>query len=170
MNNPDLSLDDKEFRKIWLKKKFASWDYHEELLAMHADYLSAMHAHWTRPEIQQEYPQFYQTMKSPVFVNFDKVPKPNTISRLEWNKRESVGWSDSIAYNFNRGLGDFGPPFDECAGMSQKDRSRLNGLVGLMLRHCTNIRRTVEKTWKTIALRQYCGRNTPDPSSGRKIG
>ena len=43
MNAP---LDDKPLRKAWLKRKFASWEYHEELLKLHDEYLSALHRHW----------------------------------------------------------------------------------------------------------------------------
>jgi hypothetical protein len=148
VTTPDLLLDEKSLRKAWLKKKFASWEYHEELLTLHDKYLSAMHAHWARPEIQRQYPDFHRTMASPVFLNFDKVSKPGDIPRAEWNKKKSVGWADSIAYNFNRGLGDFGPPFTEYAGMDDAERKPLNDLVAVMLRRCTNIRRTVEETWE----------------------
>lgn len=144
MTDTDPLLDDKNLRKAWLKKKFASWEYHEELLELHDKYLSAMHRHWSRPEIQKQYPDFYQTMVSPVFLNFDKVPKPGETSRADWNKRRTVGWADSIAYNFNRGLGDFGPPFTEYAGMSDAERTRLNALIGAMLTHCSNIKYTID--------------------------
>lgn len=147
MTNFDSLLDEKSLRKAWLKKKFASWEYHEELLALHDKYLSAMHRHWARPEIQKQYPDFHQTMVSPVFLNFDKVAKLGETTRGEWNKRKTVGWADSIAYNFNRGLGDFGPPFTEYAGMSDAERLPLNKLVGAILRRCQNIKHTVDNRW-----------------------
>jgi hypothetical protein len=144
MNQP---LDDKALRKAWLKKKFVSWEYHEELLALHDDYLSALHRHWNDEGRQKRHPGFYQTMVSPIFLNFDRVEKPGTTIQAQWRKKKTVGWADAISYNFNRGLSDFGAPFDPYVEMQQTERDRLNGLVGLMLGHCTNIRITVEQRW-----------------------
>lgn len=142
MNQP---LEEKTLRKAWLKRKFASWEYHEELLKLHDEYLTRMHRHWARPDIQKQYPDDYESMKSPVFVNFDRVQKPGDISKSEWDAKPTVGWADAISYNFNRGY-DF-VNCNEYSGMADADREHLNSLVGQMLTHCTNIRITVESRW-----------------------
>lgn len=138
-------LDEKALRKAWLKKKFASWEYHEELLKLHDEYLSALHRHWARDDIQRQYPEDYQAMISPVFFNFDKVPKPGELTKANWEKKKTVGWADAISYNFNRGM-DFAGS-NEYAGMADAERDRLNRIVGLMLRRSENIRVTVENRW-----------------------
>ena len=140
-------IDEKELRKAWLKRKFGSWEYHEELLALHDEYLSALHRHWARADIQQKFPSFYRTMESPVFLNFDKVQKPGAIPKASWRSGKNAGWADAILYNFSRGLGDIGEPFTEYAGMAQDKIDHLNKLVGLILHHCTNITYLVETNY-----------------------
>jgi hypothetical protein len=142
MNTP---LDEKALRKAWLKKKFASWEYHEELLKLHDEYLTVLHQHWARPDIQKQYPGDYKAMVSPVFFNFDRVQRPGEITKSEWNSKPTVGWADTISYNFNRGY-DFAG-CDEYSGISDVEREHLNKLVKQMLTHCTNIRITVENRW-----------------------
>ncbi|MGY4830240.1 hypothetical protein ACVNIS_16840 [Sphaerotilaceae bacterium SBD11-9] len=153
-------LDDKVLRKTRLKQKFASWEYHEELLKLHDEYLSALHRHWAQPNIQKKFPDDYKAMVSPVFLNFDRVSKPGTESKSEWNRKKTVGWADAILYNFNRGMDYAG--CDQYAGMTATERDRLNVIVAQMLRRSQNIRRTVEATWEkndpdTILAEKYTG-------------
>ena len=84
-------------------------------------------------------------MQSPVFFNFDRVPKPGETSSSQWKTGGTVGWADAIAYNFNRGM-DFAG-VDEYAGMSDELREHLNKLVALILRRCQNIKYTVDDRW-----------------------
>ena len=140
-------IDEKELRKAWLKRKFGSWEYHEYLLKLHDEYLTALHKHWGRPDIQKQFPDFYSTMKSPVFYNFDDVQKPGKIPKSSWKAGKESGWANAISYNFNRGLGDIGLPFTEYAGMAQDQIDHLNKLVGIILRRCKNITYTVENQW-----------------------
>jgi hypothetical protein len=142
MNRP---LDEKALRKIWLKKKFASWEYHEELLKLHDEYLTALHEHWAKLDIQKRFPDEAETMRTPVFFNFDRVQKPGEIAKSEWNAKPTVGWADAISYNFNRGL-DFAN-CDIYAGMLTSERDRLNVVAGLVLRRCQNIKYTVDYRW-----------------------
>ena len=152
-------LDDKALRKAWLKQKFASWEYHEELLQLHDEYLSTLHRHWAQPDIQKKFPDDYKAMLSPVFLNFDRVSKPGTESKSDWNRKKTVGWADAIPYNFNRGMDYAG--CDQYAGMTTTERDRLNVLVGLMLTRAENIRITVEQRWddpsEEILVEKYTG-------------
>ena len=134
----DRKVDERSLRKTWLKRKFSSWEYHEELLALHQDYLASLHRHWGNPEIQKQYPNDFKSLQSPVFPNFDKVQKPGEITKTEWGSKPTVGWADAISYNFNRGM-DFAG-CNEYAGMDDTERIRLNSLVGQMLMHCQNIK------------------------------
>lgn len=133
--------DENGLKKIWLKQKFSSWEYHEELLALHDKYLSTLHRHWEKPEIQEKFPEDYAAMRSPIFLNLDRVQKPGEISKAEWKSKPTVGWADAISYNFNRGM-DFAGA-NEYAGMPDSERLYLNSLVGQMLNHCQNIKTMV---------------------------
>lgn len=139
-------IDEKELRKAWLKRKFGSWEYHEELLKLHDEYLSALHRHWARLDIQTQYPEDYKAMISPVFFNFDKIQKPGEIPKVSWKAGRESGWANAIPYNFSRGLDYAGAEI--YAGMPQDQIDHLNKLVGLMLARCENITNTVDDRWE----------------------
>ncbi|HEY0844752.1 MAG TPA: hypothetical protein VGE12_05265, partial [Noviherbaspirillum sp.] len=140
-------MDEKELKKEWLKHKFGSYEYNEELLKLHEAYLQILKRHWAKPEIQQRYPDIYKKMLTPVLYSFDMISKPGEISRDEWGKRSRSMSASSISYNFGRGLGDMAAEFDEYAGMSKEERDRLNVMVGKMLDMCHNIQYTVDNRW-----------------------
>lgn len=136
---------EKQLRKAWLKQKFGSWDYHEELLRLHDEYLTSLKRHWSDPELQKRHPGDYQGMISPVFFNLDRISKPGTIPRNSWKAGKETGWANTISYNFNRGMDYAG--VNEYQELSGAERQRLNELVGQMLRIQENIRITVEDGW-----------------------
>jgi hypothetical protein len=146
-------IDEKELRKAWLKRKFGSWEYHEELLKLHDEYLMTLHRHWGRADIQQKFPEDYRAMVSPVFFNFDKISKPATIPKASWKMGKESGWANAIPYNFSRGLDYAGAEI--YAGMDQPKIDHLNKLVGLMLRRCQNITYTVESRWEYKGTDDY---------------
>jgi hypothetical protein len=140
-------MDEKELRKEWLKRRFVSYDYHEELLRLHEEYLQTLKRHWARNEIQKQYPDIYEKMVTPVFYNFDMITKPGEIARSAWGKGSKAMTASSITYNFARGLGDMGYPFDPYAGMPESERDRLNAIARRMLDMSANIRHTVDQRW-----------------------
>lgn len=142
------NLDYPELRKSWLKRKFASWQYHEDLLKIHDEYLTSLKAHWSNQDLQHKYPDFYAIMKSPIFFNFDMIDKPGTISRESWVPGKNRGWASSISYNINHSSSDFGPPFTEYQDMEQNKKDYLNNLLRKMLTMSENIERTVEDDWE----------------------
>ena len=54
---------DKELRKAWLKRKFLSYEYHEELAVLHAQWYGIVRKALERPEVKKEYPSLYQEFK-----------------------------------------------------------------------------------------------------------
>lgn len=140
-------MEEKELKKEWLKRKFSSYEYNEELLMLHDEYLQTLKKHWAKPEIQQQYPDIYKKMLTPVFYCFDTISKPGEISKDEWGKRSISMTASSISYNFGRGLGDMAPEFDEYAGMPKAECDRLNVIVGKMLDMCHNIQYTADNRW-----------------------
>lgn len=142
-----MTMDEKELKKEWLKRRFVSYDYHEELLKLHEEYLQTLKRHWAKPDIQRQYPDICDKMISPVFYNFDMITKPGEISRSAWGKGSKAMTASSITYNFSRGLGDMGYPFDPYAGMPESERDRLNTIARKMLNMSENITNTVDKRW-----------------------
>ena len=133
---------ERQLRKAWLKQKFGSWEYHEELLRLHDDYLASLKRHWSDPELQKRHPGDYRGMISPVFFNLDRISKPGTIPNASWKVGKEAGWASTISYNFNRGMDYAG--INEYQEMSDNERDRLNQLVGQILNHCHNIQYLVE--------------------------
>lgn len=141
---------EQQLRKAWLLQKFGSWEYHEEMLELHAELLSLLRKHWARPDIQQRYPDHYREMKSPVFYNFDMVSKPGTVPKASWTPGVSMGDAAEICYNLGgRGIRDTG--VDEYSGMADPEIDILNAIYRKLTKHCTNIRRTVDNTWDNYA-------------------
>ncbi|NMG29889.1 hypothetical protein [Aromatoleum evansii] len=136
---------EKQLRKAWLKQRFGSWEYHEELLRLHEDYLTSLKRHWSDPALQKRHPGDYRGMISPVFFNLDRVSKPGTIPRASWKAGKETGWTTTISYNFNRGMDYAG--VNEYQELSDAERQRLNELVAQMLHIQENIRITVEDAW-----------------------
>jgi len=158
-------MDEKELKKEWLKRRFVSYDYHEELLGLHEEYLQSLKRHWAKSDIQLRYPDIYDKMVAPVFYNFDMIDKPGTMSRSAWEKNSKTMTASSITYNFARGLGDIGYPFDPYAGMPESERERLNAIARKMLNMSENITNTVDNRWydadlgsdDTILNQKYTG-------------
>ena len=141
-----MSEMEKQLRKAWLKQKFGSWEYHEELLRLHDDYLTSLKRHWSDPELQRRHLGDYRGLMSPVFFNLDRISKPGTIPRASWKAGKEVGWANTISYNFSRGMDYAG--VNEYQEMSDGERDRLNDLVRKMLHIQENIRLTVDGRWE----------------------
>jgi len=86
---------EKQLRKAWLRQKFGSWEYHEELLRLHDDYLTSLKRHWSDPELQKRHPGAYRGMISPVFFNLDRISKPGTIPSARWKAGKMEGGKGS---------------------------------------------------------------------------
>ncbi len=141
---------EQQLRKAWLLQKFGSWEYHEEMLELHAEFLSLLKRHWAKSGMQQRYPDCYQDMQSPVFFNFDMVFKPGTVPKSSWKPGVSMGDAATICYNIGaRGLGDTG--FDPYMDMSDDELALVRKVKSPLRHHCTNIRRTADNTWDTYA-------------------
>ncbi len=152
---------EQQLRKTWLLQKFGSWEYHEEMLELHAKFLNLLKKHWSRSEIQRRYPDCYQDMLSPIFFNFDKVSKPGSIPKSSWKTGISMGDAAEICYNIGaRGLGDIG--FNPYIDMTDDQLETVRSVITPLRRHCTNIRTTVDKQWDrsgedTILISEYTG-------------
>jgi hypothetical protein len=68
--------DDKALRKAWLKQKFASFEYHEEMLRTHAQWIALIEKSLARPEVKRDYPELHKMFTGPAKKNFDRAPKP----------------------------------------------------------------------------------------------
>ncbi|MBV2209506.1 MAG: hypothetical protein KUL77_08085 [Thermomonas sp.] len=133
--------DDKLLRKAWLKQKFISYEYHEELLSLHQQWYDMIKRAFARPEVKRDYPDLYKYFQETAFKNFDRVAKPG-----QWTPEFYQAHRIGGAY---RGIADYGqlmyPNYWEW--MTDAEREATQSLWLKMLQMCTNIRQTVDNLW-----------------------
>jgi len=138
-------MDDKDLKKMWLRRKFSSFTYHEEMLDHHERALQILESYWNSDKTRQNYPNEWKTMQQTVLPNLRMVAKPGQVDATSWQPGTSAGWAHTISYNFNRGISDL--YFDESVCMQKQDAMIYGGLVNVVLRMCQNIEYTADNTW-----------------------
>lgn len=141
MNNV---IDEKELQKVWLKRKFLSFDYHEEMLENHAKWLEILKRHWARPDIKAAYPEEWDRLTRLGYYNFENIPRPGEIQRSGW--KPTAGAATAISYNIGRGFDDF-LGLDGTEGMTDEEALELGGVEGKLCRAAKNIEYTVDNRW-----------------------
>lgn len=139
-----MNMDEKELRKAWLRRKFSSYEYQEEMLAYHEKASDILQQHWNDPNIQQQYPEESKAILKTALPQLGYVPKPGTINPQSWDGKTGM-WASTISYNFIRGMGDFW--FRPTLGMSPHQSHQYSLNAGKVLRMCQNIEYTAENTW-----------------------
>jgi hypothetical protein len=138
------STDDKELRKAWLKKKFGSFEYHEELMELHARWLALIKQALARARGDPAATQPSKWFCDVAVPNFKKAPKPGQIDPTSWRPGEYTGWARSILdYRHDTGLED--PSAWDWMTPSEQDA--MYSLWVRMMQNATNIRRTVDDSW-----------------------
>lgn len=158
-------LDEKELRKAWLKQKFGSFEYHEEMLRLHAEWMTLIYRALARPEVQRNYPEEYKFFMGPAKTNFDDCALPGQLDPTLWKAGQQAGFArDILDYGRDSGL-DVEQTWN---WMTEDERSRMNDLWDRMAQMAQNIRRTVDDTWErvdpyTILNERYTGPITWPP-------
>jgi len=136
--------DEPELRKEWLKQKFGSFSYHEELLEIHAAWSALIYAALARPEVQRNYLEEFAFLNGPARKNFDKAPEPGQLDPAFWRPGRQTGWARSILdYGRDSGL-DVISVWD---WMKPDEQARMFPLWGAMSRMAENILYTVDGVW-----------------------
>lgn len=150
---PSTPLDDKELRKAWLKRKFVSFEYHEEMLGVHRQWLTVLRKALARAE-KDESPNRpnsgYKTIAEeavhfrgrymPLIECNDDVGK---YRKDEWHKYYATATFRSIP-DYSRYLQSEG---DFLSWMTPEEDVELGPLWGRMAQMASNIRRTVDDAW-----------------------
>lgn len=134
--------NDNELKKAWLKKRFASWEYHEEMLKLHEQFLQIVKQALKRPEVKQRYPELYTFFINVAIPNFEQSPKPGEIKKYEWDAGKTTGWARPI-HDYNVALMDE----DHWTWMTDQEREALWKVWIPMDHTANNTRRTVDNTW-----------------------
>jgi hypothetical protein len=161
MTTPSSPISDKDLRKAWLKRKFVSFEYHEELLAVHRQWLNVMRKALVRAE-QDESPNqpdsgyktireeadHFRTRFMPMLECNDDVGK---YRKDEWHKCYATATFRSIPDygRYLRSEGDF------LSWMTDAERTDLSTFWGPMAQMAENIQYTVDGNWDAHADNQF---------------
>jgi hypothetical protein len=147
-------LDDKALRKAWLKQKFASWAYHEEMLRMHHGVIEVTLRALRRAEADTQTPaspgsgfkntsqeaQHFKERYLPLMLRNEDLGK---YKPQEWDKCRGTATFRSIP-DYNRYLFD---GIDAFAWMTHEELVEQGKYWQPMTQMAENIRRTVDDTW-----------------------
>lgn len=157
MTLADLSnAPDKELRKAWLKERFGSFEYHEELLRLHAEWYALVRKALERSEVSRDYPDLYRFFKETAFKNFDRVAKPG-----QWLPEFYMAHRAGGSYRAIASYGEIMYP-NYWRWMTEDEFQAADAIWRKMSQMCQNIRRTVDQTWDkndpyTILNERYTG-------------
>ncbi|MFN3298058.1 MAG: hypothetical protein ACK42S_15365, partial [Caldimonas sp.] len=143
--------DEKRARKAWLKQKFSSFEYHEELVRTHEQWRGvlrrALNRALTDAQWQQQCPgeaavakNFAQTAMPLI----EAKPKPGDYKRELWDKYYASGLFRSIP-DYNRYLVSEG---DFLSWLTPDEHRELGRYWGPMARMAQNIAYTVDDRWE----------------------
>jgi hypothetical protein len=143
-----VSDEDCELRKAWLKQKFLSYDYHEQLLRDYDRWCQLFEHHWNNEAVRKEDPDRAVSMVKQVIPRLREVSRPGMTPREGWTDGNKSGWASTILYNINKGMQYLiDNPY---SGMPVDSGSESKKLAQKILWEATNIRRTSDQTWEKI--------------------
>jgi hypothetical protein len=138
------TLDHKALRKAWLKQTFGSFKYHEEMLALHAQWVTHIKKALDRAEQDNAAQQPMAWLRTKAVPIFDKAAKPGKLDPAKWEPGKQAGWArDILDYDRDTGLDQT----DTWMWMTEAERKRLYELWGPMSRMARNIQYTVDDRW-----------------------
>ena len=136
-------LDDKALRKAWLKQKFASFDYHEELVRIHEKWRAVLRDALQRAQGEPMVSEDAKVFRSAYWPLIEKKPKPGDYKREQWDQYRAVGLFRSIP-DYSRYLISEG---DALNWMTEQEHAELGKYWGPMSRMAQNIQYTVDDMW-----------------------
>jgi hypothetical protein len=168
-----MHMDDKELRTEWLKRKFASFEYHEEMLKEYWAAIDILDRHWNDPKMasreaqgefagsqkHREWPGITAVMRTTGLHNLKQISRPGHLDRNEWIPGVSAGWARTVRYNLGaRGLADILGIASETYGMQDSKAQAYGRHIGRAIQMAGNIELTVENRWSDDILNEkYTG-------------
>lgn len=145
-----MSEEEKRLRKEWLKRKFASFEYHEQMLRLHHNWVEVIRRALARA-LKDESPDPDYGTKAAFARNFEKTDWPliqgnddlGRYSEVEWDRYRHIATFRSIP-DYSRYLMSEG---DRLGWMTEDEHTELTKYWAPMAQMATNIRRTVDDTW-----------------------
>lgn len=135
-------LDENALRKAWLKQTFGSHAYHEQLLGLHQQFKGMIRSALERPDVQDAHQDSHDYFVRVALPVIESIPEPGQIPADSWKPGVSRGLIGNIK-DYSRYIAE--QPYWEW--MPMPEQIALGKIWGRMDQMCTNIRRTVDKTW-----------------------
>ena len=143
--------EEKRLRKEWLKRKFASFEYHEELVRLHEQWRNVLRKALQRA-VHDQTPDPDCGTKGQAARNFERTywpiierkPKPGDYKPELWDKYYATGMFRSIP-DYSRYLLSEGDMLD---WMTEDEHTELTKYWTPMARMAQNIAYTVDERWE----------------------
>ena len=143
-------MDEKALRKAWLKRKFGSFEYHEEMLKLHRGFVEVLRRALARAVNDNSPDPDYGT-KAAFAKNFAKTDWPLIERNDDLGKYRKDEWHKYYATATFRSIPDYGRYLrsegDMLAWMTDAERTELSKYWGPMSRMAQNIQYTVDDSW-----------------------
>ena len=137
-------LDDKTLRKAWLKQKFGSFEYHEDMLKLHALWLDTIKTAFAKAKQDKRLSAQDEGLINYALPILDRVAKPGTFNKEQFRVGQTFGSAISIK-DYDRDSGLETPA--AWAWMTEAERKRMYELWGPMSFMAKNIIYTVDDQW-----------------------
>jgi hypothetical protein len=136
-------FDDKALRKAWLKQRFASFEYHEELVAIHEKWRDVLRRALQRAEAEPVVSEDTKAFRRTYWLLIEKKPRPGDYKRAQWNQYHATGLFRSIP-DYSRYLISEG---DALGWMTESEHAELGKYWAPMSQMADNIQYTVDDYW-----------------------
>jgi hypothetical protein len=135
--------DERALRKAWLKQKFASFEYHEELVRIHEKWRDVLRNALQRAQAEPIVSEDAKVFRRAYWPLIERKPRPGDYKREQWSQYRAAGLFRSIP-DYGRYLVSEG---DALGWMTPAEDVELGKYWGPMSQMASNIRRTVDDTW-----------------------
>jgi len=149
-----MPSEERELRKIWLKRKFGSFEYHEDMLRQHHGFVGVLARALARAKDDHSPDPDYGT-KSAFAKNFERTDWPLIQANDDLGKYKKDEWPRSKYTATFRSIPDYSRYLmsegDRLGWLNDAEQTELTSYWAPMARMAENIARTVEDDWEIVS-------------------
>lgn len=146
-----MPLEERALRKTWLKRKFGSFEYHEEMLRQHHGFVGVLARALTRAKEDHSPDPDYGT-KSAFAKNFERTDWPLIQSNDDLGKYKPETWNQYKHAATFRSIPDYSRYLmsegDRLAWLNDAEQTELTTYWAPMAKMAQNIAYTVDDRWE----------------------
>ena len=149
-----MPIQERELRKAWLKRKFGSFEYHEDMLRLHHGFVGVLARALQRAKDDHSPEPDYGT-KSAFAKNFEHTDWPLIQANDDLGKYKKEEWPRSKYTATFRSIPDYSRYLmsegDRLGWLNDAEQTELTSYWAPMARMAENIARTVEDDWEIVS-------------------